>query len=150
MSEVLIPGDAVDEKGRDVAAPAADLMQALNLQSEGQPAGYDLIKADALSLTKWITSLIGGGSVTVGGLGTALLSGTTEVAERVALIAGLALLLSAAAVSVAWVVITDVRTRADVQKARIEARTALGHDYLGLVDRFQPPPIVLVPDGHDQ
>lgn len=142
MAAVMVPGRVVDHQQGDLAGTAADLVRKLNLESpDGTVNGLDLIKADALSLTKWIAGLIGAGGALSGAFSAVVAWNVSPGHEplKIALVATAGLLLAVASLVVGWVVVTDVRARADTQKARYQARALVVHDYLDLVQKADLP-----------
>ena len=118
----------------DLASSSADLLRQLNLESEKDAtSGLDLIKADALSLTKWVAGFVGaGGALT--SLVTAFFASTVASdALKMVLVATAGLIIAVTIAVVGWVTVTDVRSRAQTQGARYGARSAVVHDYMDLV-----------------
>lgn len=131
-----IPGSVVDFKESDLAAPTNALVTSLHLESEDKENGRDLIKADALDLTKGIAGLVGAGGALSGALAgvAAWLVNEGQEPLKIALAATAGLIIAVTIAVVGWVTVTDVRSRAQTQQARYDARTKVVHDYFGLVD----------------
>lgn len=143
-TQIQIPGNIVNATASDVAEPIREFLEKVNLQSPtATPAagvnGFDMIKSSATALTKWAA----GGLTTLGALlggtagVTALLVGAEHEALRVSLVAATAAILTASALAVAWIVVTDVQERARTQRTRYEARTHVIDDYLTMVLELQ-------------
>ena len=134
MANVKIPSRSgiVDEKLGDVAAPTADLCRELNLMSpDGAVPAIDMIKSDALALSKWVAGLVGAGGTLAATITAfwAWLAQDTNTGLKITIIAVTGLIVVAAILVVGWVVVTDVNARAATQQARYEARSHVVHDY---------------------
>ncbi len=138
----MVPGRVIAPEEHDLAAPAAELMRQLNLETDDKAKnGLDLIKADALSLTKWIAGLVGVGGALSGTL-AAITAWTVSAGQeplKIALAAIAGFIIAVTIAVVGWVTVTDVRSRARTQQARYVARTKVVHDYFGLVDDADMP-----------
>ena len=98
-------------------------------------SGHDLIKADALLITKAFAGIIAGaGGVTAVLTGISAFLGTTGDGVKIALFAVAGAVVIATAVVVGWVVTTDVKARERLQRARYAARTEVLTDYFGQLD----------------
>jgi hypothetical protein len=138
MSDIRIPGHVIDGDYRDLGGPAAEFLRELNLQSPETDAvdSFNLIKSNALDLTKWTASILAGAGISLAGVGAWFASNAREPL-KVVIAGGPAVFLSVIAIVAAWVVTSDVRARATTQEARISARQQVVHDYLQLVERSQ-------------
>jgi hypothetical protein len=152
--EVRIPAGIVDADAKDIATPVSDLLTRLELLPEegdagdnkvgvvgGTPYSLQVITSGALSLNKWaataIAALGGSGAITAGLTG--FWSGEATPV-RVALVGGLALVLSALAVSVAMIVRGDTLARGDATSMEYQARAIVTQAFLELAGATKEQP----------
>lgn len=125
------PGAADDPDGTDLLQPSKDYLYGLRLLPEGEAAdsvdSVDVITSNTLEITTQVKKLITWGGA--GGAGAsvvaAVVGGFNNWPEsvRVTLLAGAALILASAVYGLARVMDGDVRGRAAVTVAQLEART---------------------------
>lgn len=151
---VQIPGHAKRAAGDDLAQPITDLLQKLNLESKDEPnQSMDLIKADALDLTKWVAGLLGAGGLLSGAFGSFVAWNVASGHEalKVAIVAAIAVIMSASILMIGWVTTADVRARATTQQTRYEARGSVVRSYFDLVEKADfpdaPAPLKVTVDG---
>ena len=96
--------------------------------------GHDLIKADALSFSKWVTGLVAaGGSLASVATGIAAWA-ENETALTIALLAVMGSIVVATILVAGWIVTNDVKARAATQQARYAARAAVLNEYMEFLD----------------
>ena len=103
---VQIPGQVKKTAGDDLAQPTNDLLQKLSLESkEDTTEPMAMIKSDALRLTKWVTGLLGAGGLLSGAFGSFVAWNVSSGNEplKVAIVASIAVIVSASILMVGWV-----------------------------------------------
>jgi len=135
MGTVTVPSSKiVDDKLIDLAGPSEDLCRSLNLLAPDDAPAIDMIKSNALALTKWVASLTAGGGG-IAGIVASITAGRVEsLPLRIALVAAAGLVIAATIATIGWIVATDVRSRAETQQARYEARSKVIHDYFHMIE----------------
>jgi hypothetical protein len=138
MTDIQIPSKAVSS-GTDVSEPAKALLRGLNLLGTdtelqqagglgaivtGPPQSVALIEAGATAAAKWWAAGLGVSAVAAWGSVIAWW-GSQGDSVKVGVIAGAALVTAAIALSIGYLLASDVRGRAAAAVATIEARARL-------------------------
>jgi hypothetical protein len=150
VGEVKFPDDAIGDEN-DLLTPAEKLLTGLDLLGPDGAGGgiasppaqsVAILEANATALSKgWATVIaaVGGISVVTGSV-SAFWTGQSS-GIRIALIAGVAGVLAAAAIALAIIVSSDVRGRATGATAIYAARAAITVEFLrGAYQASAPPP----------
>ena len=167
MTEIALPGDAVDSDGDDIAGPTKATLEALYLlpTSEdlnkaggpaaallGPPQSVAVIESTATAFSKWWTVFLAGTGAAVWGSIVTFWDKNGGSTQRVILWA-VALVSAALVLAIGYIIGSDVRGRAAATVATIHAREAVASEMirsaaeLGAIDRpGQPPVITPIPD----
>ncbi len=114
-----------------------NLLTCTHLMDDKEAAlGHDLIKADALSFSKWMAALVaaGGGLATVAPGVAAWATNPDHLDLAITLLAVMGAVLIATIAAMAWIVTNDVKMRAATQQARYRARASVVDDYFTFLD----------------
>ena len=138
---VQLPAKIVKADGDDLAAPLQQLLRDLGLLEteddikkgvslRGTPDSLQLIRAGATSVAKWWTGIAG-----LAGFGTAvaaLLSAwnAQSSTSKVVLIGGASAILAATVISIAWIIQSDLRSRAQTSVELYRSRARLSTTFL--------------------
>jgi hypothetical protein len=140
--------------GNDLVQPLQAILQGINLlgavaavpPQDGTSPGVAALEANATSLSKWTSTLVGGSAgLALIGTGIATFWNSIDENVRLAAVAGLSVALVAAIVGIAWIVSADLRARTRGQIAIYEARQAIAMQFMQealsvSLPTNQPPP----------
>jgi hypothetical protein len=142
---VRIPGDAVDVTGKDLLAPAQDLLRGLSLLPiageqrqadgftaalQGPPDSVALIEAGATAFSKWWVAGAGASVLGVWGSVAKFYQDQQDGSTQRALLWAAAITSAALILAIAYVINADLRGRAAVQVATVTARAAVARAML--------------------
>jgi hypothetical protein len=150
MSDIRIPGDAIDANGKDLLEPLQGLLTGISALGSASDStggafsspsqGVAIIEAGATALTKWWS-----GAVAAVGGATVLTASITKFwngqqgGSRIALLAVTGGLLAAVAIALAIIVSSDVRGRATGAAAIYATRAQVASSMLELICCSQKP-----------
>ncbi len=161
MSEQKVqwPGSAYSEAGDDLSPPVRQLLYDLRLlelpTEEGKggvlttPQSLQVLTSGATALGKgWATlvGLVSGGGAVLTGLEGLSGVGAGDALQRAVFVASSAVMLAAAAVSVAMIIKADMTARASASAAEYQARAAVTTAMLSSLQFGPPRPAPTSPD----
>jgi hypothetical protein len=160
--KVQVPGAAVNPQGDDIGEPAAALLHELallgteteydnasKLFSGSPPQSIAIIEAGVTRLTKvWAVLAAAGVSITAVWAAIGSFWAEENDSVRVATLAAAGVVLAVLVVALAWLITSDVKSRAGGAIAQIQARAAVTTSYLNLLARA--PSTDLPPDDSAQ
>jgi len=137
MVNVQWPANPVSQSGDDLFEPAKNLLAGLGLMSTdptgvdaATPESHQVIKAGSLAISRTWAKIIAGGATFTAGGGLLSQFGNLDLALRLVIVGGVALILAAGAVAVALIITADVRCRSVASVARTESLAAVTTAFL--------------------
>lgn len=152
---VQIPRNAIADES-DIGPPVRNLLQDLNLMGAdenagtgfvsaftGPPQSVALIEAGATAAAKWWSAGLGAALVVLWANVIGWWNGGLAIEMKLAVIGGVALVTAALVVSIAHLLASDVRGRADAAVATIQARARLAENMIAAVEAATPAPQII-------
>jgi hypothetical protein len=135
MGTSTIPGNAVDKTATDLIGPTQELLKSLNLLADvsasPDSAGVAVLESNAAAISKgWAAAVagLGGLSTVVGAIAAFWSDQSNEV--RLALISGIAFMIPITALAIAWIITSDLKSRAQGQIAIYQSRREIAMSML--------------------